>query len=132
VIPIVPHHEKVIFRHNHRPKGSVGVSRLFIIVTVLVIKELAIDENLSALHLNLVPWGSYDPFYEILALILGVNENDDVPSRRFADRDQSALQIRDLNSVKEFVHKDVVSHQQGRLHGSGWNLEGLNHKSPDK
>jgi len=132
VVPIVPHHEIVIFRNNHRPKGTVGASRLFIVITVLVIKELTIDKDLSALDLNPVPWESDDALDEVLFFVLWINEDDDVPPLGLADRDQGALQIRDLDSVKEFVDQDVIPHQQGRLHGSGRDLEGLNHKRPDE
>jgi len=132
VVPIVPHHEIPIFRNNHQPKGSAGISRFFIIITVLVIKGLAIDEELLVLHLDSVTRDSDDPFYEIFALVLRVNEDNDVPPPGGADRDQGCLEIRELNPVKEFVHQDMVAYQQGRLHGSGRDLEGLNHKRSDK
>ena len=83
MITVVAQYEVVIFWNHHRPEGSVGVSHLLIIVTVLVIIELPIDEDLSVLDLDLVPRGPNDAFYEILAPVFWIAEDNNVVSHRF-------------------------------------------------
>jgi hypothetical protein len=70
--------------------------------------------------------------FDKITLVDGINKNDDVTSFRILQWNQGIPEKRNLDSIDEFVDKDMVSDEKGVPHGFRWYLERLNDKCPDE
>ena len=100
-------------------------------VSVLIVKGLSIDEDFVSQDFNLVTRESDDPFYEVFAFVNRVDKDDHVVPFGLTDRNDGVSNEGQFDPVDEFVDKNMVSDQQGGLHGPGGYLECLDDKGPD-
>ena len=73
-----------------------------------------------------------DPLYKILLGIFREFEDHHIPPLRFCHRDEGGVDNGEIDPIYEFVDEDMISHQEGRLHGARRNLKGLHDKSPNE
>jgi hypothetical protein len=136
VIPVVSHDEEVTFGHLPWPKSTpcspTGWPFSFCVVPERVIESLSVDEDLFPYDFDCIPRQAYDSLNEILALIERVDKNDHIISFRLTDRDNGRAQVRDLDTIYELVHQDMIPHKECRLHGTRRDLKSLDNKGPDK
>lgn len=97
-----------------------------------VLIKLPVYKDLFTLDPDRVSGESDDPLDEILAFVHRIDENDHIPSAWFTDGDQGGTDKRDLDPVDKLVDEDVISYQQGRLHGARRDLKSLNDKRSNK
>jgi hypothetical protein len=129
VVPVVSHDKEMAFGHDNRAEMGVGLVRRRV-HTMFVIEFLAVYIDGPSYHFNAVTRESDDPFDEILAWIHRIDENDNIIPFGFFNGNQRLSDERDFDSIDKFVHQYMVSHQKGRFHGSGGDLERLYNKSP--
>src|SRR5207249_3482254 len=72
------------------------------------------------------------PLDEVLVLVLGVDEHDDVSAPGLADRHDLGAEVREPNAVYEFVHQDVITDQERGDHRTRRDLERLYHEAADE
>ncbi len=136
MVPIIAHNE--ILPLGYRDRADFrdvilmrGVPFIRGEVSVLVIKGLSIDKDFVPQDFNFVSRESDDPFYEVFARVNRVDKDDHVIPFGFTDRNDRFSSKRYFDPVDEFVDQNMVSDQQGGLHGTGGYLECLDDKGPD-
>jgi len=137
MVTIVPHDKEGPLRHGDRPEviarssttwnnvrvyvGAVGVHHGFVIKV-----------HLFVTNLHDVARYRDDPLYEVLLGIFREFKDHNIPPLGVCDRNEGSADHRELDPVYEFVDEDMISHQEGRLHGARRNLKGLHDKGPNE
>ena len=95
-------------------------------------EQFAVDPHPLVPDLDAITRQADHPLDEILRLIFGVFEHDDVAALRLRKMDQDLVHERQLDIVEELGDEDVVADGQCRDHRPGRDFEGLNDKRADK
>jgi len=98
---------------------------------VLLRKRSPVDVDRLLPDLHDVPRGSYYTLDEILARVLGKDEDDDVAPFRCGEGQDPALRVRYMVPVDELVDEDVVPDQERVLHAARRDLERLQEEGAD-
>src|SRR3989304_4313082 len=68
-----------------------------------------------------------DPLDEVPPLIIGILEDDDISPPRGPGAKNPGIEHGNADSVCNLAPQEMVPNQEGRDHGPGGDLEGLNH-----
>jgi hypothetical protein len=91
-----------------------------------------IDPILENLHL--FSFGRNHPLDVILRSILRKDEDDNIsafwflPFEEFFAGAEDPVRIGNSDPVQKFIDEDMIPHQQGGFHGTGWDFERLDNK----
>src|SRR5687767_1170372 len=148
VIAVIAHY-KVMFRRNSdwtvvlaRIAAECGPiagfdflrhrGRLFHVVGMRLVDQLAIDVNALVPYLDLLARQSNDPLDEIPLRILRVLEHDHFAAGDFLHGKERPFDSARIRAEYELIDEQVIANQEVGLHRSGRNLEGLDDKGPDE
>jgi len=137
VIPIVAHDQVPAFGDCDRPvivlgAGINSVCRTFGVHAVIIRVGSIVDEELFINYLHLVARNPYDALNKIFARIHRIDKDYDITTVGRGYGDNGLADEGELHPVYEFIHQYVVAYEEGRLHGTGRNLEGLNYERSDE
>ena len=99
--------------------------------TVPVRKGFAVDADFLVPDLNYIAGNADNPFDIVQFRILGKLEHDDVVGLGSGNGDERRAGERHLHPVDELADQDMVADLQGRQHGPGGYLEGLDDEGAD-
>lgn len=136
LIAVVSHHEEAVWRNlewphivslagNRRQNSGVAVNRIGFR------KRLIIDKHLLVLNPYRIPGQADYPLNEVFGRVDGIAEYDNILALGFTDVQKFFIPVRESDPVDKLVDQEVVTNEQRRLHGAGWNLECLNNKRTD-
>src|SRR2546423_5139671 len=95
---------------------------------VRLVQRFSIDVHILIDELQMIPWQTDDALHEVLVVLKGILENNDVATLERAVRQQFFVP-RTTATENEFIDQEMVADQKGSLHGSGGNLESLNNEA---
>ena len=137
VVTVVTHDEQRMFGNGYGTHivTTLNVCRQNLAVKVNGVRFIlgfAVDINGFILDFNGIPCHADYSFNIVLGRIYRVFENNNIPSLRVLKWYPGMAVIRVFHPVYEFIDEDMVSDQEGVLHGSGGDFKGLDDKGPDK
>jgi hypothetical protein len=97
-----------------------------------IMLQFAINVNTLVANLHFVAPDRNDAFDEVLAGVLGKSENNHITAPRFLDGDKGIVGEGSFYTVDKFIDQNIVSDQQGVLHGTGWYFKRLHHECANK
>jgi len=137
VVAVIAHNKKRIFRDRYRAKviTALHICRKNFAVPengIFFILRFAIDVDLFVFDFDGVTLHADYPFDIVLVGIYRVFEDNNISSCRLLIGDPGIAADGVFYTVYEFVDENVVSDEQGVLHGAGGYFKGLDYKGPDK
>jgi hypothetical protein len=135
-IAVVTHHEKAVGWNNDGTQVVSGAytggkDSAVAVNNVRLRKRLVVYKHLFILDSNGVSGQPNHPLNEIFRGVHRITEHDNVLSFGLTDGNELLVPVGKPDAVDELIDQDMVSNQQGGLHGTRRNFECLDDKSPN-